>query len=159
MARYCRDKRSPEPKSESVSKSMRGNRSKDTKPELALRRQLRADGMRGYRLNLDILPGRPDIAFPSRKIAIFVHGCYWHHCPRCCLKIPQNNHDFWMRKFEANVARDLKNIETLESTGWRVLVFWECEIESHLNEISGIVKHLVQEPFDDSRMRLTRVDQ
>ena len=80
---YVRDGRSPIPKNASVSKVMSKNRSKGTKPELALRRFLFQNGIRGYRLNWKKAPGKPDIAFPGRKIAIFVHGCFWHHCPKC----------------------------------------------------------------------------
>ena len=75
---YVRDKRSPVPKSEAASRVMSANRGRDTGPELRLRRALWAAGRRGYRLHYKKAPGRPDIAYPSRKIAIFVHGCFWH---------------------------------------------------------------------------------
>lgn len=78
---YVRDKRSPVPKSEATSRVMSSNRGRDTAPELALRRALWAAGRRGYRLHYKQVPGRPDIAYPTKKIAIFVHGCYWHRCP------------------------------------------------------------------------------
>lgn len=80
---YLRDKRSPRPKSETVSRVMSANRAKDTRPEIVLRRMLWQAGARGYRLHHKRLPGRPDIAFVSKRVAIFVNGCYWHHCPKC----------------------------------------------------------------------------
>ncbi len=114
-----------------VSKSMRSNKRKDTKPELILRKALRDNGMSGYRLQWKV-PGRPDICYPGRKIAIFVNGCFWHRCPKCNLGLPKSNVDFWSTKFERNVARDARNYKTLEEAGWRVVVIWECEIKRDL---------------------------
>ena len=103
---YLRDKRSPTPSSESTSKVMSANKSKDTKPEIKLRKILWKEGIRGYRLNWKKAPGRPDIAFPGRKIAIFINGCYWHRCPKCELPLPKSNVQFWKDKFDNNIARD-----------------------------------------------------
>ena len=88
--KYIRDKRSPKPLSESTSKVMSANKAKNTKPEIALRKALWSEGYKGYRLNWKNVPGRPDIAYPGKKIAIFVNGCYWHRCPKCDLP--------WFRK-------------------------------------------------------------
>lgn len=109
---------------------MAGIRSRDTKPELALRRSLFRLGFR-YRLHSPKLPGKPDIAFPSRKAVIFVHGCFWHRHPACRYSAtPASNADFWIRKFSANVERDRTITDKLTRAGWRVAVVWECELRS-----------------------------
>lgn len=136
MRRYLRDGRSPIPRFERTSKVMSANRGKDTGPEMALRRALRAHGLTGYRLDWRQAPGRPDIAFPGRKVAIFVHGCFWHRCPRCAMPLPRSNRDFWRVKFKRNVARDKKRCDQLGAMGWKVIVVWECEIEE---DIKGVL--------------------
>lgn len=118
----------PPPSSPAVRNVMRANRARDTGPELRLRRALREAGLGGYRLNWEKAPGRPDIAYPGRKLAIFVHGCYWHHCQRCYPNLPKSNSEFWARKFELNQSRDARKREQLESAGWVVLEAWECDI-------------------------------
>jgi len=103
-------------------------RSKDTKPELVVRRWLHAMGYR-YRLHVAKLPGRPDLVFPSRKKVLFVHGCFWHRHQNCALaRLPKSRLDFWLPKLEANATRDRAKIEALQSLGWGVLVVWECEL-------------------------------
>lgn len=105
-------------------------RGRDTGPEMAVRRILHAMGYR-YRLHAKELPGRPDIVFRKRRIAIFVHGCFWHRHPdpNCRLaRLPKSRLDFWLPKLEGNQARDLANVEKLEAAGWRVLIVWECEL-------------------------------
>ena len=89
-AHYIRDKRSPKPSSKTISKVMSANKAKDTKPELKLRKALWNEGLKGYRLNWKHVPGRPDIAFDGRKIAIFIHGCYRHRCPESDLPLPKS---------------------------------------------------------------------
>lgn len=108
---------------------MQANKSKNTKPELLVRQALRASGWPGYRLHWKKCPGRPDICFPGRKIAIFVNGCFWHRCPHCNLPDPKSNVDFWKAKFARNVARDARNHEELVARGWTVLVIWECALK------------------------------
>lgn len=109
---------------------MAGIRSRDTKPELALRRGLFRLGFR-FRLHNPQLPGKPDIAFLGRKAVIFVHGCFWHRHQACRYSAtPASNSDFWMKKFSANVERDLRTTERLIRAGWRVMVVWECELRS-----------------------------
>lgn len=127
--KYIRDGRAPIPTSEATSRVMSANVGKNTKPELALRQALRAIGIPGYRLHWKKAPGQPDIAYPGRKIAIFMNGCYWHRCPHCNLPIPKSNTDFWMEKFERNKKRDAEVTRKLEEKGWTVLVFWECEVK------------------------------
>lgn len=116
-----------------VRRSMQGNRSRDTKPELLLRRALWAAGLRGYRLDYVRVPGRPDIAYVGRRVAVFVHGCFWHRCPHCNLTHPKTNPDYWERKFVRNRERDARKTRELEGAGWRVLVLWECEIKKNVN--------------------------
>lgn len=111
-----------------VHKSMQGNRGKDTKPEMLVRKRLRAAGLVGYRLQWHVA-GRPDIAYPSKKVAIFVNGCFWHRCPHCNLPMPKSHQEFWKAKFDRNVARDRKNVAALEADGWHVHVIWECQLK------------------------------
>jgi DNA mismatch endonuclease (patch repair protein) len=130
---YVRDDRSPTPLNETVSRYMRLNKSKNTKPELLLRKQLWKNNIRGYRLHWKKAPGKPDIAFPNRKIAVFINGCFWHRCPKCNLKLPKNNAEFWKNKFDRNVERDKEKIAALEKESWKVLVIWECELKKNLS--------------------------
>lgn len=101
----------------------------DTSPELRVRRALYRLGFR-YRLQARELPGRPDIVFRKRKIAIFIHGCFWHRHPdpKCKLaRLPKSRLDFWLPKLEGNRKRDLEVQAQLRALGWSVLVVWECE--------------------------------
>jgi DNA mismatch endonuclease (patch repair protein) len=111
---------------------MSANKAKNTSPELRLRRALWSAGLRGYRLHPKKVIGRPDIAFISRKLAIFVHGCFWHRCPTCNYKLPKNNRTFWRNKFKTNVARDARKVADLTAAGWTVLTFWECDLKRDL---------------------------
>lgn len=116
--------------SEATRKSMQGNKGKNTKPELLMRRELRAAGYTGYRIHWKKAPGKPDIAFPGRKIAIFVHGCFWHHHEGChYATMPASNTEFWQAKFERNRQRDERVTAQLEAEGWKVIVIWECELK------------------------------
>lgn len=101
---------------------------KDTGPELALRRVAWAAGLR-YRLHYRIGRTRPDMVFIGARLAIFVDGCFWHGCPRHST-VPKNNADFWKQKLDRNRERDAEQMAWLESYGWRVLRFWEHEIET-----------------------------
>ena len=130
---YTRDKRSPEPANETVSKYMRSNRSTNTKPEIRLRKAMWQAGMRGYRLHWKKAPGKPDIAFPGKKLAIFMNGCFWHRCPYCKLRMPKNNADFWKTKFARNVERDQEKLNALHADGWQTLVIWECQIKKNID--------------------------
>lgn len=102
---------------------------KNTKPEEIVRKYLFAQGFR-YRKNDKRLPGSPDIVLPKYKTVIFVNGCFWHGHEGCkCFVWPKNNAEFWKKKIETNIARDLKNIEILKEHGWKVIVVWECELK------------------------------
>ena len=120
------------PLNENITKSMKGNKRKDTKPELILRKGLRDRGFPGYRLQWKV-SGHPDICYPGRKVAIFVNGCFWHRCPRCNLRIPEHNREFWVNKFDRNVARDAEKVGELQSSGWTVVTVWECDIKGDLD--------------------------
>ena len=111
---------------------MRLVRSKNTKPEIQLRKALWNAGLRGYRLNWSKIQGKPDIAFTKKNVAIFVHGCFWHGCPKCKRPIPKRNYDFWNDKLKRNKRRDKKNMQVLTSMGWKVFVIWECELKKDL---------------------------
>src|SRR5687768_15682023 len=140
---YVRDKRSPTPKSEAVSRVMSANRAKNTKPELLLRKALWQAGARGYRLHYKKVPGRPDISFVSKKVAIFVNGCYWHRCPKCNYTIPKTNSTFWQTKFENNVARDQRKRKELRRLGWKVITVWECDLKERFTAtLNRILKAL-----------------
>ncbi|MDR2928167.1 MAG: very short patch repair endonuclease [Cytophagaceae bacterium] len=103
-------------------------RSKDTKPELALRKALFARGFR-YRVNDKHLPGKPDIVLPKYKTIIFLHGCFWHRHEGCKYAYtPKTNTKFWVDKITSNVERDKVNLQKLTALGWNVLTVWECEI-------------------------------
>lgn len=107
---------------------MRRVKGRDTSPELAVRRILRAAGI-GYRLGGTGLPGRPDVVMKGRKVALFVHGCFWHghDCPRGARQ-PKTNADYWIAKISRNRVRDAAAGQALEASAWRVVVVWECEM-------------------------------
>lgn len=124
-------------------------RSKDTKPEMIVRRSVHQLGYR-YRLHRRDLPGVPDLVFLSRKKVIFVHGCFWHAHPRCTVaNLPKSRRSFWMEKFKRNRERDHANEKLLRQTGWDVLVIWECEtkdkasLERRLSEWLGKARAVV----------------
>ena len=106
---------------------MRRVKARDTAPEMAVRKALTRLGAR-YRLHRKDLPGCPDIVLPGRKLAIFVHGCFWHghNCTRGA-RVPQQNRDYWLAKVARNRARDAASESALAAAGWRVETVWECE--------------------------------
>lgn len=121
------DKLSPERRSSNMSKI----RSRDTVPEITVRTIVRGLGYSGYRLNRKDIPGKPDIAWIGRKIAIFVHGCFWHgHNCKEGRRKPKSNTGYWLPKIENNKIRDAKNARKLRSNGWRVITVWECELRN-----------------------------
>lgn len=109
-------------------------RSKDTKPEMALRKALFAKGFR-YRINYKKLPGKPDIVFPQYKTAIIVHGCFWHGHDIGCIDshIPKTNTPFWIEKITKNKERDKNNTNQILSMGWKAITIWDCEIQQKDN--------------------------
>jgi DNA mismatch endonuclease (patch repair protein) len=124
---------------------MRGNRKTGTRPEMVVRRLLHAMGYR-YRLHAKDLPGRPDVVFRKRRLAIQVHGCFWHQHedPACPLRSkPRSNSGYWDAKLARNVARDREAQARLTAMGWRVEMVWECEcrntagLAERLREVLG----------------------
>ena len=129
------DKLAPERRSE----NMRRIRGKDTAPELAIRKLCWELGFTGYRIHRKDLPGKPDLAWIGRRLAVFVHGCFWHgHDCAGGLPKSKSNRDYWIPKIERNQQRDAENIAALRADGWNVLVIWECEI----NEQGRLLKRL-----------------
>ena len=122
---------------------MSANKSKNTKPELLLRKALWKAGLRGYRLHQKKLPGRPDIAYTTKKVAIFVNGCFWHRCPHCNLSLPKTNQAFWKEKFAKNVQRDQAKQAELSKHNWKVLVIWECQLKEDVSAQVAKVKQLL----------------
>lgn len=119
------DTRTPKKRSE----IMAAVQTKNTGPELYVRRLLSAQGYR-YRLHRRELPGRPDIVFPGRYKAIFVHGCFWHG-HRCRKgRLPKSRLSYWRPKIAANKIRDAKNLVALRWSGWTTLVIWQCELKN-----------------------------
>ena len=130
---------------EARSYNMSRIKGKDTKPEETVRKYLFSQGFR-YRKNDKRLPGSPDIVLPKYKTVIFVNGCFWHKHEGCKYFVwPRNNADFWKKKIESNVMRDIKNYQQLKDLGWKVFVIWECELKRDcraetLEQIADLVK-------------------
>lgn len=120
----------PTTTSETRSAIMRAVKSKDTTPELVVRRLVHGLGYR-YRLHRKGLPGKPDLVLPARRKAIFVNGCFWHghDCARGARQ-PVENADYWKAKIGRNVERDLASVAALQAAGWQVMVVWECETKA-----------------------------
>ena len=110
------------------SRNMSHIRSKDTKPEVAVRKYLFSKGFR-YRKNVKTLPGCPDIVLPKYKTVIFVNGCFWHKHDCSRFVWPSSNEDYWREKITRNVKRDRENYEQLKNIGWNIYVVWECQLK------------------------------
>lgn len=131
------DPLSPEQRSERMSRV----RSKNTKPELLVRRIVWSLGYR-YRLQ-GKLPGRPDLVFAGRKKAIFIHGCFWHQHKNCRqYRMPHSRLDFWLPKLKGNVKRDEQNQQALHKIGWSYLIVWECELKDQQTLVKRIIDFL-----------------
>jgi len=128
--------------SEQRSRNMSAIKSKNTKPEIAVRKLLHSMGYR-FRLHRKDLPGSPDIVLPKYKTAIFVHGCFWHRHANCkYASTPKTRKEFWENKFRANVKRDLEIQEKIKIMGWKSVVIWECEINELIKDSSMIINKL-----------------
>jgi DNA mismatch endonuclease, patch repair protein len=113
------------------SKNMQAIKSKNTKPELVIRKIIHGMGYR-YRLHKKDFPGKPDLVFSVRKKVIFINGCFWHQHddPNCKIsRVPKSNHDFWLPKLKRTKERDLSNLKTMCQMGWKSLTIWECELK------------------------------
>ena len=115
--------------SEQRSRNMSAIKSKNTKPEIAVRKLLHSMGYR-FRLHRKDLPGSPDIVLPKYKTVIFVHGCFWHRHENCkYASNPKTRVEFWNKKFKDNILRDIKNQERLKSLGLKIIIVWECDLK------------------------------
>lgn len=118
-------------------------RGKDTAPELILRQLLWQKGLR-YRLHDRKLPGRPDLVFAGRKVAVFVHGCFWHRHEGCpYFRLPKTRTEFWDAKLQRNSERDLAAIRAIIDLGWRAGVVWECSIRRSAESASDALAHWI----------------
>lgn len=126
---------------ETRSRVMSRIRSKNTRPEMIVRRLLHGIGYR-FRLHGRDLPGRPDIVFRSRRAVVFVHGCFWHRHDCGLGYMPRTRQQFWQDKFDGNVRRDQKVRNELKAAGWRVIVVWECQIDKLSALSARLVKSL-----------------
>ena len=129
----------------SRSKNMSAIKSRDTKPELFVRKALFADGFR-YRISPKNIHGHPDIYLPKYRMAIFIHGCFWHRHPGCRFAYtPKSRIEFWMEKFQNNVRRDAEVRTKLRENGIRYLVVWECAIKASQKksgDMQGFIRHI-----------------
>ena len=129
---------SPEKRSE----IMRRVRSDETRPEQILRKALFSRGWR-YRKNVKKLHGKPDLVFAKAKVVVFVHGCFWHQHEGCkAADRPKSRQDYWQKKLERNIARDLEIQERLKKEGWHVIVIWECELR---RDVGAMVERVEEE--------------
>jgi DNA mismatch endonuclease (patch repair protein) len=122
-------------------------KSRDTNPELAVRRSLHRLGYR-YRLHRNDLPGKPDLVLPKHRIVIFVHGCFWHQHSGCidCSK-PKTNAKYWGPKLSANLQRDRKNRRLLRRLGWTPIVIWECQTQ-RIEQLRDRLSHKLDSKID-----------
>lgn len=128
-------------------------RSKDTAPEVRLRSLLHQSGLR-FRLHGKDLPGRPDIVLPGAKVAVFVHGCFWHRHQGCRYSsMPSSNVDFWEQKFGRTVERDQENIQSLGDLGWEVIVAWECQVKGDPSELVDRIRAAVESRIGERKPR------
>ncbi len=134
----------PRASSPAVAAAMRGNAANDTSPELLLRSALWKSGIRGYRKHFLHLPGRPDIVFPRYRLAVFVHGCFWHRCPKCNISIPRTNAPYWEEKLRRNIERDKRVFSQLEQAGWQTMRLWECEVHRSIEWCVSQVRQELQ---------------
>ena len=136
---------------ETRSRMMAGIRSRDTKPEIRVRKALHALGFR-FALSSRSLPGKPDVVLPKWKVAVFVHGCFWHLHGCHLSKTPASNTEFWTEKLGKNVERDSRMVAKLLEEGWRVLIIWECALKGRYaeevfgTEMSGIANWIREKP-------------
>ena len=121
---------------EERSRNMSKIRAKDTKPELFIRSELHKHGYR-FRVNSKLVEGHPDIYFTKKRIAVFVHGCYWHRHGGCKYAYtPKSNQNFWFKKFASNVERDKIVMDVLENKNIRVMIIWECTVKKMMSDCS-----------------------
>lgn len=116
-------------------------KSKNTKPEMAVRRQVFAAGFR-YRLHHRNLPGKPDLVLARYNIVVFVHGCFWHGHECQNGRLPKTNREFWKKKITKNIENDLRATKILRSSGWKVVTIWECQLERGITKLLTTLRSL-----------------
>jgi DNA mismatch endonuclease, patch repair protein len=140
MDRLTRERRSA---------NMAAIRAKNTKPEIQVRKFLFGHGLR-FRIHCDGLPGKPDIVLPGRRLAIFVHGCFWHGCKKCVdgTRLVKSNSSYWVDKLRRNKARDQRHRAALSRAGWKTFTIWECEVDDakYLDLLLRKIKRLATPP-------------
>ena len=125
-------------------------KSKDTKPEISVRRLLHGLGYR-YRLHRTDLPGRPDLVFPSRRKIVFVNGCFWHYHLGCANShTPNDNREYWLPKLMRNRERDERNLLLLKEDGWDVTIVWECQMKDMDMVAEQLIGFLARDPSNES---------
>lgn len=124
----------------------------NTAPEIAIRRAMHRAGLR-FRLHPHNLPGRPDIVLPGRRLAIFVHGCFWHGHDCKAGRVPKTRTEYWKRKFARNAERDADVNAALKEKGWTVVVIWECQVKQP-DEVSRLVAEIAAHPIRRRKIRL-----
>ena len=130
--------------SEQRSRNMSAIKSKNTKPEIKVRKVLHSMGYR-FRLHRKDLPGKPDLVLPKYKTVIFVHGCFWHRHKNCkYASTPKTRQEFWEAKFRENINRDKLNQENLSSKGWKIIIVWECEIKDKDFDLNRLFKNEIK---------------
>ena len=128
-------------------------RAKNTKPELIVRKYLYSKGFR-YRLHTKDIQGKPDLSNKTKRIAIFVNGCFWHQHKNCSRStIPKTNKNYWIPKLNSNISRFKRNINDLKSFGWKVVIIWECELKNNVKEIKAINEILRYNQKDNIKIR------
>jgi DNA mismatch endonuclease (patch repair protein) len=142
---------------EKRSECMSKIRSKNTKPELTLRKALFARGFR-YRVNDKRLPGKPDIVLSKYKTIIFVHGCFWHGHDKGCIDshIPKTNSEYWQAKIKRNKERDENNTNQILSMGWKVITIWDCEIQQKGN-IEALIQKIINVLYEPIPYQYKRI--
>jgi DNA mismatch endonuclease (patch repair protein) len=140
-------------------KNMAAIRSRDTAPELKVRRALFKAGLR-YRLYDKRLPGRPDIVFSARSLVVFVHGCFWHGCTKCVdgTRKVKSNKGYWSKKIRTNKERDARNVRKLVAAGWRVEEIWECETSEAIFLARFVRRVCKYKPLTSARSLVTQSD-
>ncbi len=140
------DSVSPEVRSRVMSRV----RSRDTRPELYVRRAVWAEGFR-YRLHVVGLPGNPDLVLTKYRLVVFVHGCFWHQHECSRSRRPSSNREYWDRKLDRNMERDIRNRALLEDMGWAVVMIWECDLEGGVVGLLSLLRST--RDGDPSRLR------
>lgn len=122
--------------------------SKDSTPEMMVRKRLHSEGFR-YRVHCKDLPGTPDIVLPKFHVAIFVNGCFWHGHNCSHFRKPDTNRDYWSSKIERNRCRDIRNEKELRELGWRVYTIWECALEEGVCQLLGVLEKGLLDPLNE----------